>query len=44
MNKKQKKNLRRILIALALMAAAALLPPLPDRVRLAVYQIGRAHV
>lgn len=37
MNKKQKKNLRRILIALALMAAAALLPPLPDGVRLAVY-------
>lgn len=39
MNKKQKKNLRRILIALALVIAAAFLPPLPDAVRLAVYLV-----
>ena len=39
MNKKQKKNLRRILIALALAIAAAFLPPLPDAVRLAVYLV-----
>lgn len=39
MNKKQKKNLRRILIALALVIAAAFLPPLPDAVRLVVYLV-----
>ena len=39
MNKKQKKNLRRILIALALVIAAAFLPPLPDVVRLVVYLV-----
>lgn len=39
MNKKQKKNLRRILIALALVIAAVFLPPLPDAVRLVVYLV-----
>lgn len=39
MNKKQKKNLRRILIALALVIAAAFLPPLPDAVQLVVYLV-----
>lgn len=39
MNKKQKKNLRRILIALALVIAAAFLPPLPDAARLVVYLV-----
>lgn len=39
MNKKQKKNLRRILITLALVIAAAFLPPLPDAVRLVVYLV-----
>lgn len=39
MTKKQKKNLRRILIALVLAAGAALLPPVPDVVRLAAYLV-----